>query len=136
METRHYISDILKWTCMDVFADICDMVVAGHRPSSEEQHGEFLVVRTSSTIGEHNVYQQASLYVQIYVKNLEGGYENTVRLQELLDKVDEKFPKMSPDKRFAIKNPVLQISGDDQLGYSVWLVRASLQINTTDKFHL
>lgn len=134
--TKHYIFDVLKWACTDVFADVCDCVVAGHRPSAVEQHDEFVVIRTSSIIGEHNVYQQASIYIQIYVKNLEGGYENTDRLQELLNKVDEKFPIMSEDKRISMKNPVLQISGDDSLGYSVWLVRASLQFNTTDKFLL
>ena len=142
---RHYIYGILKELCTCVFADVCERrknrkgivaqnVFAGHRPSAIEGMSEFLVIRTSPSIGEHGVYQQASLYVEIRVKNLEHGLENTKRLQELLDKVDGKFPYTSPDKRFSIKNPRLTIAGDDGLEFTAWLVRASLQINTTDRF--
>lgn len=146
-KVRHYISEVLEELCTRVFADVCreqrdgsgsiiQSVFAGHRPSANKRLKEFLVVRTSSSIGEHNVYQQASLYVEIRVRNLEHGLENTRRLQQLLDAVEEKFPYMSEDGRFIIKNPVLVISGDDGLDFTQWTVRSSLQINTTDRFRL
>lgn len=144
-KVRHYIADVLTELCTEVFDDVCkcqygrsknkkQTVFAGHRPSGTEGMDEFLVIRTSSNIGEHNVYQQGSLYVEIRVRNLEHGLENTLRLQELLDKIEEKFPYTSLDGRFTIKNPSLTISGDDGLEFTTWLVRSSLQINTTDRF--
>lgn len=146
-KVKHYVADVLSELCTEVFTDVCKTrtdirgnvlpsVFAGHRPSGIKGMDEFLVIRTSSNLGEHNVYQQMSLYVEIRVRNLESGLEDTLRLQELLDKVDEKFPYVSPTKRFSIKNPVLVISGDDGLEFTTWLVRSSLQINTTDRFYM
>lgn len=144
-EVRHYVAQVLCDLCTKEFSDICRKrrskeggyipnVFAGGRPSAGPELDEFLVIRTSSNIGDHWVYQQASLYVQIYVRNLENGLRNIMRLQELEDNVIGKFPIVT--KRYSVKNPSLQIGGDDELGFSVWLVRANLQFNTTDRFAL
>ena len=142
-EVKHYVALVLSELCTKNFKDVCKKrrdakgkylpnVFAGNRPSAGPELDEFLVIRTSSNFGDHNVYQQASVYVQIYVRNLENGLQNIMRLQELEDKVIEKFPIIT--ERYVVKNPALQLSGDDELGFSVWLVRANLQINTTDRF--
>ncbi|MBQ0113671.1 MAG: hypothetical protein KBT03_11115 [Bacteroidales bacterium] len=140
-KTKHYLGSVLKTLCTETFADVCDFVIAGHRPSAVDEKKSFLVIRTSSSCYDHGPYQKASLYVDIYVKNLEGGIENTTKLQELLDVVDEKFPIIHKEEnesswRWQATRPQLALSGDDSLGFTVWGVRALLLINTTDKFQL
>ena len=136
---RHYVAPILKELCTNTFKGIAKMICAGNRPSAGKEKDDFIVVRTSSRIGEHKAFQQMSLYVEIYVRNVQGGFPNMNRLQQLEEKVVAKFPMVYRDKpngpwRWKATDPMLQISGDDQLGFSVWLVRASLQVNTTDRF--
>jgi len=133
-KVKFYIAPILQELVENYFSDICDKVYAGHRPSGIEGMDEFLVIRTSSAIGEHNVYQQSSCFFEINVKNIEHGLENTLRLQEIVDDIAEKLPMISDDKRFTIGEPRLIIKGDDGLQFTQWLLRSSLQINTTDRF--
>lgn len=142
----YYIAEILGKLCTDVvpsafpdgtderFAELRRNIYAGHRPSAKPRVREFIVVKTSSNIGDHNVYQQASLYFDVHVRNLDGGLENTIRLQSIIDCISAIFPYVSDDGRWVAKNPSISLRGDDGLEFSVWRIRASLQINTTDRF--
>ena len=141
-----YIAEILGKLCTDVvpsaFPDEADReyselrknIYAGHRPSAKSRIREFIVVKTSANIGDHYVYQQASVYLDVHVRNLENGLENTMRLQRLIDCITKIFPYVSDDGRWVVKNPSLFLRGDDGLEFSVWRIRASLQVNTTDRF--
>lgn len=137
---RHHIAPILKELALHTFDGIADMVCVGNRPSAQHERDTFIVIRTGSRIGEHGPWQQMALYVEIYVRNLQNGLPNIARLQELEEQVMEKFPFVMKDRRtpdvwrWEMTNPLLTISGDDQLGFSAWLVRASLKVNTTDRF--
>lgn len=142
--THRHITDALQMLALDVFDGIAQAVYVGNRPSAGKERDTFIVLRTSGRVGEHNVYQQLGLYVEIYVRNMQNGIPNLRKLQEIEDKVLEKFPLTyeTPDYlktskwRWRATNPLLQITGDDQLGFTAWLVRASLQINTSDRFHV
>ena len=143
---QYYIAYVLKQVYQDL-QGICkpqreqnkkplETVYVGHRPSATDNHSEFLVASLSKSVYSHGPYQNAAFYLDIVVKNKQGGIENTTRLQELLDEVNRKFPiKCKEDEiRWIIKNPQLVISGDDQLGFTVWRLRGSLFINTVDRY--
>ncbi|MCQ2245117.1 MAG: hypothetical protein MJZ32_12780 [Bacteroidaceae bacterium] len=145
-KVKYYVSDILERIC-EAMNDICDTqidengepmdsVYAGHRPSAVDNHSEMIVVSLSKSLYTHGPYQNAAVYIDIIVKNGQGGIERTYRLQELLDKVNDKFPIESSDDgmRWIAKNPQLVISGDDQLGFTVWRLRGSLFVNLTDRY--
>lgn len=143
---QYFVASILEQICSEL-SDVCerqfdeneellDTVYAGHRPSSTENHSEFLAVSLSKSLYTHGPYQNAAVYIDIIVKNGQGGIERTYRLQELLDKVNSKFPMFcnGNELRWNIKNPQLVISGDDQLGFTVWRLRGSLFVNQTDRY--
>lgn len=136
---KYFIAEILSELCKEL-KGIAGAVMAGNRPSAGREKDTFIVVRTSSNIGDHWVYQQMSIYVQVFVRNLQNGLPDIVKLQKLTDEVSRHFPYTSMDKdrpnvwKWKANTPTLQITGDDNLGFSAWLLRSSAQVNTTDRF--
>ena len=137
---KYYVADILMDVSMNEMKGMAQLICAGNRPSAGKEKDDFIVVRTSSNVGDHWAWQQMSLYIEIYVRNLQNGLPNIPKLQKIQNKVLEKFPIVRMDKQYPLvwrwkaSHPTFQISGDDQLGFSVWLLRSSLQINTTDRY--
>ena len=138
-EPTYIIAEMMKELCTEL-KGIAEGIMAGNRPSAGKEKDSFIVVRTSSNIGDHWAYQQMSVYVQIFVRNLQGGLPDYVKLERLSKKVIEHFPYVSYDKKhtniwkWKASTPTLQITGDDNLGFSAWLLRSSAQVNTTDRF--
>lgn len=145
----YYIGDVLNSLCNEHFADICKAqkdkrgkkiatTFPGNRPSAVgDGMTEFLVIKQSKAQGEHGAYQIASIYIQIFVKNLQNGIQDTKRMVALTKAVLDKFkdgPICSADGRWKVSRPVVQFSGDDTLGFNGQLIRCTLFINTTDRF--
>lgn len=113
------------------------------RPSAVPNHKEFIVVSLSKSMYSHGPYQNAAVYMDIYVKNGQGGIARVNRLQQLTDSITElgsvvrsRYPEDAPVKRWYITKPKMVLEGDDNLGFSVWRVRWKLFVNTTDKYYL
>lgn len=137
---KHYVKDVLA-VLYEKFEDVFDTIYLGHRPSAvSPQQREFLVISTGSSIYSHGPFQNASIHFEIFVKNRQGGIEATDRLQEYLDEIDARIPfdyyekEGDANPRFKIVNPQLAIRGDDNLGFTIWVVRARLLVNTTDRY--
>ncbi len=148
---RYYVKDILEELC-GLVEDVCepqrdragdplDTVYTNGRPSQTDNHSEFIVVSLSRSVYSHGTHQNAAVYMDIYVKNAQGGIEKTWRLQEICDELTERFPyyrskypEDSKEKRWSMRSPKLVLSGDDQLGFTAWRLRWSLSVNTTDRF--
>lgn len=149
---RYFVRDVLEFMYENL-QGICEeqlnsdgepleTVYTSHRPAVVENHSEFLVSYLSKSVYSHGPFQNAAAYVDIVVRNGQGGIERTYRLQEILDELCERFPMTKYDEedaskwRFIMKEPRLVISGDDQLGFTVWRLRASVVVNTTDRYYL
>lgn len=146
---RYFVRDILE-TVVTAMSDVCEpqedrsgdamlSVYPGTRPSATDNHTEFLVVSLSRSVYSHGPYQNAAVYIDIFVRNGQGGIERTWRLQELCDKVTAKFPFVKEDEesgiaRWTVTRPKLVLDGDDSLGFHVWRIRARLFVNTTDRY--
>ena len=130
---KYYISEILQSLCSKVEElDICDSVYAEHRPTGHgEQSDRMVVVSIPTQIIDNSAYQKAGVNFHIIVRNRDGGVSATDELQEMLDGVVSLFP--ITEKRYTLTNPNLLFKGDDELGFTVWVLSASLVINTTDR---
>lgn len=146
---KYYVSDI-KETIVNALSDVCEAqtdrsgdpmlsVYPGSRPSATDNHTEFLVVSLSRSVYSHGPYQNAAVYIDIFVRNGQGGIERTWRLQEICDELTSRFPFRRIDEesgltRWTVTRPKLVLAGDDSLGFHVWRIRARLFVNTTDRY--
>lgn len=130
---KYYILEIIQSLCSKVEElGICDSVYAEHRPTGHgEQSDRMVVVSIPTQIIDNSAYQKAGVNFHIIVRNRDGGVSATDELQEMLDGVVGLFP--ITDKRYTLTNPNLLFKGDDELGFTVWVLSASLVINTTDR---
>lgn len=146
----YYTAEVIESLCEVYMADICKAqggkrgqkirtVFPGNRPSAVgDGMSEFLVIRPSRSLGDHGAYQNASIYIDMYIRNKENGMQNTLRLKELTKAVLAKF-KDGPitsgeDGRWKVGRPRVVFSGDDNRGFNVQMVRCTLFVNTTDRF--
>lgn len=146
---KYYVKDIEE-TLVTALSDVCEpqtdrngdamlSVYPGTRPSATDNHTEFIVVSLSRSVYSHGPYQNAAVYIDIYVRNAQGGTEKSWRLQELYDEVTSRFPFKKVDEatgiaRWTATRPKCVLVGDDSLGFHAWRVRARLFVNTTDRY--
>lgn len=133
-KVRFYIKNVLEVLCNKLTeASIGDKVYAEHRPNGiGEQLQSLSVVSLPSEIINNGAYQSTQVYFHLISRNREGGISTTDLLQSMLDKLIDLFP-IKVD-RFTLTSPRVVLNGDDGNGFTIWLVQASLVINTTDRY--
>lgn len=130
---KYYIAEILQSLCEKVDdLGICDSVYAEHRPTGHgEQSDRMVVVSITTQIVDNSAYQRAGINIHIIARNRDGGISATDELQAMLDGIMSLFP--ITERRYTVTSPNLLFKGDDELGFTVWVVNANLVINTTDR---
>lgn len=133
-KVRFYIKDVLEILCNRLTeASIGDKVYAEHRPNGiGEQLQSLSVVSLPSEIVNNGAYQSTQVYFHLISRNREGGISTTDLLQLMLDKLINLFP--IKEDRFTLTSPRVVLNGDDGNGFTIWIVQASLVINTTDRY--
>lgn len=131
--TKVYTSELLQLLC-EGFAEALGVTVySEHRPLAlQELTDEFLVISLPSLVQDQNAFQKTTLRISVYVKNKANGIVNTSRLGEITQSVCDMFPYHSG--RYSATKPKLTLQSDDGLGFTVWIIQAKLQINTTDSY--
>ncbi|EJW95615.1 hypothetical protein EVA_16297 [gut metagenome] len=95
--------------------------------------GELIVVSIPGEIDEQYAWQRCYLNVELMVRNKAKGLADMTKLEGMLNAVNEIFPMVT--KRFSATSPRLLLKGDDGLGFTRWMIRARLVINTTDSYN-
>lgn len=133
-KVRFYIKDVLEMLCNKLSeASIGEKCYAEHRPNGiGEQLKSLSVVSLPSEIVDNGAYQSTQVYFQLLSRNRDGGISSTDVLQSMLDDLLNLFP--INEDRFTLTSPRVVLNGDDGNGFTVWLVQASLVINTTDRY--
>lgn len=130
---KYYISEVLKEVC-NRMKPITGAVFPSHRPSAvNEQMGEMIVVSIPGELDEQNAWQRGYLWIEIMVRNKAKGIADMTKLENMLNAVTETLPIVTD--RFSAIRPKLILKGDDGLGFTRWMVRATLIINTTDSYN-
>lgn len=130
---KYYITEILQSLCQKVDdLGICDSVYAEHRPTGHgEQSDRMVVVSIPTQIVDNSAYQKARANIHIIARDRDGGISATDELQTMLDGVLSLFP--ITEQRYTLISPQLLLKGSDEIGFTVWVLSASLVINTTDR---
>lgn len=131
---KFYIKDVLEVLCNKLAdASVGERTYAEHRPNGiGEQLKSMSVVSLPSEIVDNGAYQSTQVYFQLLSRNRDGGISSTDILQSMLDNLLNLFP--IKEGRFTLTSPRIVLNGDDGNGFTVWLVQASLVINTTDRY--
>lgn len=113
-------------------------VFVGDRPTNnKEQRSEMLVISLPYSIRQKDVYQSTYLRIEIIVKDKTEGRVNVSRLEELSNILISLFPIKSEGGRWKTMNiPALVLQGKDTIGFSIWYMQCSLQINKTDTYSI
>lgn len=130
---KYHISEVLKEVC-NRMKPITGAVFPDHRPSAvNEQMSEMIVVSVPGELDEQHAWQKGYLRIEIMVRNKAKGIADMQKLDKMLNAVAETFPVVT--KRFSATSPRLLLKGDDGLGFTRWMIRARLVINTTDSYN-
>ena len=98
------------------------------RPSSTDKSmQEFLLIRLPQGIRDRgDTYQSARAQIAVFVRDVQGGLENTLRLEEIQQSVMELFPIVT--ELFHGKSPMLLDGGTDGAGFHSVIIQFSITI--------
>ncbi len=128
---KFYAGDALKWIC-EALSTVNKNVFAVHRPEANgTQMKSFLVAQFGSDLQNQGAYQKCTVRIDIIAKDKQTVISDVSELQRLCDAVCGLLPLKN--KRYSLFNPRLTLKGQDNEGFTVWIIYATLVINTTDR---
>ena len=113
----------------ELTADITPNRFITTRPNAVgEQMEEFLLIRLPQPMRDQgDTYQSTYGQINVFVRDLQGGLENTFRLEELQQAVMALFPIVA--ERFSAIDPILLNGGADGAGFHSLIIQFSITIN-------
>ena len=113
----------------ELTADITPNRFITTRPNAVgEQMEEFLLIRIPQPMRDQgDTYQSTYGQINVFVRDLQGGLENTFRLEELQQAVMALFPIVA--ERFSAIDPILLNGGADGAGFHSLIIQFSITIN-------
>lgn len=112
----------------ELTADITEKRYVTTRPSAvSEQMKEFLLLRIPQTIYDRgDTYQTTKGQIVIFVRDIDGGLENTYRLEQLQQAVTDLFPIVTDT--YHARRPILLAGGSDGAGFHTLIIQFSITI--------
>ena len=96
-------------------------------PTAPEHMQDFLLIRLPQGIRDRgDTYQNARGQIVVFVRDVQGGLENTLRLEEIQQSVMELFPIVT--ERLHGKVPILLDGGTDGAGFHSLIIQFSITI--------
>lgn len=128
---KFYAGDALKWVCENL-SSVSKNVFAVHRPEAQgEQMKSFLVAQIGSDMVDQGAYQKCTLRIDIIVKDKQTVISDVAELQRLCDGICALLPLKN--ERYSMFNPRLVLKGNDNEGFTLWVLYTTLVVNTTDR---
>lgn len=124
--------EVLK-SLSDLTASITpNRFVSSRPPATSEPMDDFLLIRLPQTIYDRgDTYQSTWGQIAVFAKDVQGGLENTLRLEEMQSAVMELFP-IKVD-RYHAKMPRLHPGGTDGAGFHSLIIQFRITIFKTPK---
>lgn len=111
----------------EIFADVSQNVYVTNRPAAvEDAMKDFIVVSIPSAIYDRHAYQDTYCRIEVFARNRRHGIEATDVLEEMQQKVVDKFPLSN--EIFSGTSPRLLPGGDDGLGFHCLIIQAKMII--------
>lgn len=128
---KFYAGDALKWVCGNL-SSVSENIFAIHRPQAVgEQMKSFLVVQIGSELQDEGAYQKCTLRIDIVARDKQTVISDVTELQRLCDEVCALLPLKN--ERYSLFNPRLVLKGNDNEGFTIWILYTTLIVNTTDR---
>lgn len=110
------------------FEGLADRIFVTSRPSVLDGNlKSFIVIRNSSgTRDRGDTYQTAKYLIHIFVRDKEGGIEDSVELDKITNSICDMMPFISD--KFSAGDPNFLSSGSDS-GFHYHIIQLSLTIN-------
>ncbi len=112
----------------ELTADITPNRFITTRPSSTDKSmQEFLLIRLPQGIYDRgDTYQSTKGQISIFVRDVQGGLENTFTLEKLQKTIVDLFPIVA--EHYHAKMPVLLPGGTDGAGFHSLIIQFSITI--------
>lgn len=112
----------------ELTADITPNRFITTRPSSTDKSmQEFLLIRLPQGVRDRgDTYQSARAQIAVFVRDVQGGLENTLMLEEIQQSVMNLFPIVT--EGFHGKSPILLDGGTDGAGFHSLIIQFSITI--------
>ncbi len=99
-----------------------------------EQMKEFLLIRLPQGIRQPgDTYQLTSAQIAVFVRDIQGGLENTLKLQQMQESVTALFPLNTP--LYLASKPILLAGGTDGAGFHSLIIQFSVRIHKDFDIH-
>lgn len=119
--------DVLR-SLFDMTSDIVSDRFISTRPNAVgERMKEFLLIRLPQNIYDRgDTYQTTHGQIAIFVRDLQNGLENTLRLEQILSQILDLFPLVTDI--FHGKQPTLLYGGSDGAGFHSLIIQFNIII--------
>lgn len=87
-----------------------------NRPKNYDKMNDFVVVKVSSEVRDNNSYGNTVCRIELYVKCLQNGIENEVKMETMMDKMKNFQPKVGP--YYFAADSIIPMGSDDY-GFSM-----------------
>ena len=108
--------------------------ITSRPPATGEQMQEFMLIRLPQRITQPgDTFQLTTGQISVFVRDIQGGLENTVRLEELQEAITALFPLRTP--LFIATRPKLLPGGSDGAGFHSLIVQFNIRIHKDFNIH-
>lgn len=128
---QYYLSEVLR-DVIEKISDISAHCYPENRPVVAESVSDMIVVSFPIKFEDKRVCQDSDIRFEIIVRNRHNNIPNVEKLQEMLNLLVGRFPVIG--ERYVLSRPFLALKGEDEAGFTIWVVHANIRINTTDRF--
>lgn len=125
--------DVLQ-SLYELTADITPNRFVTTRPNAVgEQMKDFLVISLNGMNDVADTYQLTRGRISVFVRDVQGGLENTVRLEEMQENITALFPISTP--LFIATSPTLLPGGTDGTGFHSLIIQFNIRIHKDFDIH-
>ncbi|WP_301747086.1 hypothetical protein [uncultured Duncaniella sp.] len=128
MEQKIYPRGEILRTLTELAKEVSNDVFVTTRPqATSEQLEDFVLVRLPQNIRqEGDAGQYTYGQFSMFARDIEGRYEDVMRLDEMQSAITEMFPIVTPT--FTATRPLILAGGTDQAGFHFITIQFEIQI--------
>lgn len=100
--------------------------IASRPPATGEQMDDFLLIISKRISDRGDTYQSMSCQIAVFARDIQGGLENTIKLEDLQQAVIDLFPIVT--EHYHAKFPLLLPGGSDGTGFHSLIIQFNITI--------
>lgn len=110
----------------DRLTDVCEEIYPSRPQAKQEQSDVFLVLTIPEGVEDETFVGVTYLRIELYCRTGANGVASLARMDATMQELLERFPIVTD--RYRVYRPVLLLKGDDNFGFTVWLLQCRLLV--------